>query len=274
MRRGPIRYNAAELAFVESRGAMKRRALHAAFVLEFGRSDVTLDDITALCTRNGWKTGREPWSPEHDAQLRELYPDTPTDELARRIGRTLASTYNRAQTLGLEKSAAYRESPAACRLRRGDNVGSATRFKKGQTPANKGKTMPFHPNSAAHRFKKGERRGIAGKLWKPIGTERISKDGYLERKIHNGLPLQSRWRAVHRIRWEEINGPVPKDMALKCLGDKANTDPSNWALVPRAMLPRLNGKYGRGYDAAPAELKPTIMAIAKLEHAAREARNA
>jgi hypothetical protein len=34
------------------------------------------------------------------------------------------------------------------------------------------------------------------------------------------------------------------------------------------MLPRLNGKGSRGrdYDTAPAELKPTIMAVAKLEH--------
>lgn len=32
-----------------------------------------------------------------------------------------------------------------------------------------------------------------------------------------------------------------------------------------------NAKVGRDYDTAPAELKPTILAIAKLEHKAREA---
>ena len=36
-----------------------------------------------------------------------------------------------------------------------------------------------------------------------------------------------------------------------------------------ALAPRLNGRFGRGYDTAPPELKPTILAIAKLEHAAR-----
>lgn len=55
-------------------------------------------------------------------------------------------------------------------------------------------------------------------------------------------------------------------MALKCKGDPANPDPSNWELVSRGVLPRLNGQKGRRYDTAPAELKPTIMAIAKLEH--------
>jgi hypothetical protein len=42
--------------------------------------------------------------------------------------------------------------------------------------------------------------------------------------------------------------------------------------VPRALLPRLNGRFGRGYDEAPEELKPTIMAVAKLEHSVRERR--
>lgn len=36
----------------------------------------------------------------------------------------------------------------------------------------------------------------------------------------------------------------------------------------------LNGRFGRDYDTAPSELKPTILAIAKLEHKARELRGA
>lgn len=81
--------------------------------------------------------------------------------------------------------------------------------------------------------------------------------------------MQSRWRGVHLLNWEQQHGPVPKGMCLKCLGERRNTDPSNWELVPRALLPRLNGKSGRRYDHAPAELKPTIMAVAKLEHRLR-----
>ncbi|TGS75558.1 HNH endonuclease, partial [Mesorhizobium sp. M3A.F.Ca.ET.175.01.1.1] len=63
----------------------------------------------------------------------------------------------------------------------------------------------------------------------------------------------------------------PAGDALKCLdGDRRNTDPSNWRAIPRALLARLAGRYGRGYDAAPSALKPTILPIAELEHAARE----
>ncbi|TPN34772.1 HNH endonuclease [Mesorhizobium sp. B1-1-6] len=205
-----IRYNDEELSFIEWRQAMSRRALHAAFVVQFGRPEVTLDHIKALCSRKRWNTGRD-----------------------------------------------------GC-------------FVKGQTPLNKGKACPpgkggRHPNARRTQFKKGGMAGAAAAKYKPIGTERFNKDGYLERKIHDGMPPQSRWRLVHVLRWEELNGPLPGGEALKCLdGNRRNTEPSNWRPVPRALLARLAGRYGRDYDAAPSELKPTILAIAELEHAARE----
>jgi len=157
-----------------------------------------------------------------------------------------------------------------CR-RKGWKTGRDGRFEKGIVPANKGKKMPYNANSARTRFKKGGRTGRANQIYKPIGSERLCKDGYRERKIHDGLPMQSRWRAVHLLNWEAVNGPIPRGHCLKSLdGTKTNTDPENWELIPRALLPRLNGRYGRGYDDAPADLKPTIMAVAKLEHQLRE----
>lgn len=159
--------------------------------------------------------------------------------------------------------------------RHGWMTGRSGRFPSGHTPANKGGTMPFNPRSAATRFQPGCRAGRAAALHKPIGTERMSKCGYREVKVNDALPLQARWRAVHLVLWEAVNGPVPEGCALKCLdGDRLNTAPENWTAVPRALLPRLNGRFGRGYDAAPATVKPTIMAVARLEHAARETRKA
>jgi hypothetical protein len=161
------------------------------------------------------------------------------------------------------------------RKRMGWKTGRTGCFEKGQAAHNKGKPCPpgkggRHPNARKTQFKKGGRTGKANLVYKPIGTERITKDGYRERKVHDGLPMQSRWQQVHRIEWEAIKGPIPAGYCLKCLGhDKANCDPSNWELVPRALLPRLNGRFGRDYDTASPELKPTIMAIARLEHRAR-----
>lgn len=168
----------------------------------------------------------------------------------------------------------------ALRKRRGWKTGRTGQFTKGSEPVNKGKpcapgTGALHPNAVATQFKKGHgRSGCAVDLYKPIGTERISKDGYLERKIHDGMPLQSRWRAVHLIEWEAINGPVPKGSCLKCCdGDRTNTAASNWTLIERALLPALNGgrhKRRPAYDAASQELKPTLLALAKVETKARK----
>ena len=166
----------------------------------------------------------------------------------------------------------------ALRKRKGWKTGRTGHFTTGAEPHNKGKPCPEgvggrHPNARKTQFQKGARSGVAVKLYKPIGTERLSKDGYLERKIHDGMPLQSRWRAVHLIEWEAVNGQVPKGHCLKCLdGNRQNTDPSNWEPIPRALLPRLGGRFGMRYDNAASEMKPTIMAVAKLKHAAKEAR--
>lgn len=167
----------------------------------------------------------------------------------------------------------------ALRKRRGWRTGRTGQFPKGGVPVNKGKacapgTGGHHPNAKRSQFAKGSRSGVALRLYKPIGTERITREGYRERKVHDGLPLQSRWRTVQRIEWEAVHGPVPSGMALKCLGDKLNCDPSNWELVPRALLPLLNGgprKSRLAYDEAPEVLKPAILAAAKLSHAVQRA---
>ncbi|QIG80073.1 hypothetical protein [Stakelama tenebrarum] len=63
------------------------------------------------------------------------------------------------------------------------------------------------------------------------------------------------------------------DRPINCTVETVRAIPDNWTMIPRAMLPRLNGRFGRNYDAAPTDLKPTILAIAELEHRAREARS-
>lgn len=267
-----IPYSNEELAFIEGRQSLSRREIHAAFVKAFGRDEVKVDDIKSLCTRRGWSTGREPWTLEQDAMLRELYPDMPTEDVARRLGRPLQGTYRRAQSLGLAKSDAYLASEASGRMQRGCGRGAVHRFAKGHVPANKGRRRPGWSAGRMRetQFQRGcARGGAAAKHWKPVGSERLHC-GYRYTKIAEilGAPWYVNWKATHVLRWEAIHGPVPEGMALKSLdGDRLNIEPSNWALVPRGVLPRLNGIHGHGYDAAPAELKPTIMAVAKLEQA-------
>lgn len=164
------------------------------------------------------------------------------------------------------------------RKRKGWKTGRTGCFVKGQEPPNKGKRCPpgtggRHPNARRTQFKKGHEPHNTNYL----GHERVSKDGYVEISIDETNPytgFERRYVLKHRWQWEQKHGPLAPGMALKCLdGNKANTDPSNWEAVPRALLPRLNGGRGKthvAFDGAPAELKPTILAVAKLEHQIRE----
>jgi hypothetical protein len=155
------------------------------------------------------------------------------------------------------------------RKRKGWKTGRTGHFPKGIVPANKGKKMPFNPNCARTQFKTGRLPHNT----KYAGHEHLATHGYVEISVEQTNPhtgFERRYVLKHRWLWEQTNGPIPDGMVLKCKGDHLNTDPSNWECVPRGLLPRLNGRFGRGYDDAPADMKPTIMAVAKLEHRIRE----
>ncbi len=191
------------------------------------------------------------WTDEAVALLQSLYPDTPTDQIAAQIGATPEQVYHKVQRIGLRKSAAYMATVAACRLRKGDNVGAATRFKPGLVPWNKGQKHPSTGRAIDTQFKPGNRSGKALEIYQPIGTERLSKDGYLERKIHDGWPLKRRWRAVHLLAWEAINGPLPAGHAVVFRdGNKRNIALDNLELVTRAELMRRNSVYRHGIEIA------------------------
>ena len=182
------------------------------------------------------------WTQEQEAVLRARYPHEKTEKIASDMGMTLYRVYNKAHLLRIKKTPEYLASPEVCRLRRGhDHPGKATQFKKGMVPHNKGVKGITYPGCVATQFKKGVRQGIAIKLYQPIGTERISKDGYLQRKINDDMPLQKRWRGVHIIVWEEVNGPLPKGHAVTFRdGNRKNLAYENLELVSRADLMKRN----------------------------------
>ncbi|MCG6111294.1 MAG: HNH endonuclease [Paracoccus sp.] len=162
--------------------------------------------------------------------------------------------------------------------RKGWMTGRTGCFAKGNVSHNKGKPMPDHVRAKASRtmFKAGQ---VPPNRLGP-GHELIdSKDGYVVMLVDEVNPWNGHsTRPVHKHRylWEQKNGPIPDGHILKCLdGDKTNCDPSNWEAIPQALLPRLNGRWsGLKYDSAPAALKPAVLAVAKLDNAARQARKA
>lgn len=149
---------------------------------------------------------RAKWTLEQLHVLRALYPHQKTEDVAAAVGKTVSQAYQKAAALGLKKSPEYLASPAACRLRRGDNVGAAFRFKPGQVVWNRGMKGLQYEASKPTQFKPGQMPHNT----KEIGNFRITKDGTLQRKIGNGKGSNSkRWRGVHELVWVEVNGPLP-----------------------------------------------------------------
>jgi hypothetical protein len=185
------------------------------------------------------------WTPEELTTLSRLYPDTPTVEIAKRLNRTEPQVYNKANGLGLRKSAAYLASAHACRLR-GD-VGAANRFKPGHAPHNKGKKGWAAGGRAAQtQFQKGQINGRAAELYKPIGSERINEDGYRERKVSDTGRTHERWKGVHVLLWETHYGPIPSGYAVCFIdGNKQNITRENLVLLSRSDLMRRNSYHNR-----------------------------
>ena len=194
---------------------------------------------------------RRPWTAEEEARLIAAYPDQPTWQVAEMFGRTLHQIYHKADTLGLKKSPAFFDSQRSGRLRPGAKIGGIeTRFKPGHTTWNKG-MKGLHIGGIETRFKPGNRTGKARDAYQPIGTERSSKDGYLQRKINDDLPLQARWRAVHLLMWEEVHGPIPPNHAVIFKdGDKQNIALDNLECISRAELMRRNSVHQYGEEIA------------------------
>ena len=214
-----------------------------------------------------FRAGKRLWNPEDDSLLVARYPHESTAAVARALRRTPCAIYARAGILGLAKSAEYLASPEACRLRRRDNVGAPYRFKKGHVPANKGLRRPgWAPGRMKEtQFKKGERNGVAVRLCRPIGAERISKDGYLQRKVNDDLPLQARWRAVHVLLWEATHGPLPRGHAITFSnGNRRDIRLDNLVSVTRRELMARNTVHN-----LPAPLAQTIQLLGALNRQIR-----
>jgi HNH endonuclease len=199
---------------------------------------------------------RRRWTPEELERLRQLYPDTRTQELEAVFGRPLGKIYSAAGNHGLRKSAAYLASPAACRLRRGDQVGKATRYPPGHKPANQGLRRPgYAPGRMAEtQFRPGERRGVAERNWCPLGTIRTDPEGYRRIKIREGRKGEAYgfgntgiWPLLNRHVWEQGHGPIPAGHSVVFRdGDRTNVALDNLECIPRGELMRRNSSQRWG----------------------------
>lgn len=203
------------------------------------------------------------WSKRDIETLRAIYPHISTRRVAEQLGRSVSAINGMAPKLGLRKTDEYLASPDACRLRRGDNVGKAHRYKPGHTPANKDvKGWDAGGRSHETRFKTGQR----GNKWVPVGTERVNSDGYRDRKVADtGYPPVD-WRPVHLLIWESHHGSMPPGHAVVFIdGDRTHVALENLVLLTRRELMARNT-----IARFPPALRHTIRLNRKLQRTIEE----
>lgn len=171
------------------------------------------------------------WTDSEIATVKARYPNEKTADIAADMGRTVSQVYNTAHSLKLTKSPEYLASPAACRLRRGDNVGAAHRFKPGQKVWNKGMKGWQAEGAQKTQFKPGS--APPNRL--PVGHIRTNSEGYLDIKT---APGPHKFVPLHRWNWKQAHGEYPpKGMTLIFKdGNKLNCDISNLECITRAEL--------------------------------------
>lgn len=150
------------------------------------------------------------------------------------------------------------------------NNGLTGRFEKGHIPANKGTHPPTVGRMAETQFKKGNLPHNT----KPLGYERITKDGYIEVKVRERPDKENKiWSCFelkHRFVWRQAHGPIPKGHDITFLdGDKQNCSLENLALISNAENLQMMRK---GLRSETPELTKTGILIAKAGIASANAK--
>ena len=194
------------------------------------------------------------WTNEEKEYLAEITPGHHYIEIAE----LMIKKFNKSFTVDQIKNAIARYKL---------NTGFTGHFKKGNIPHNKGKKIEEYTSkqgiesSKKTRFKKGN----IPSNYRPVGSERITKDGYIEIKIAD----PNKWRLKHIIVWEKKHGKIPKKHAILFLdGNKQNISINNLMLITREELLILNGMKLLKKD---ADINKTSVKVAELLAKIREA---
>jgi hypothetical protein len=206
---------------------------------------------------------RSPFTPEIQAAIRERYPNTRTEDLARELGLKLGSVHRWAAKHGIKKLPELVVQMARDRFGP-DHPARKTGFPKGHVPANKGRKGISYPGMEATQFKKGTRPHT----WRPIGTFTVDSDGYAKQKVtETGYPPRD-WQFVHRLVWEAAHGPIPPGHLVRFREDMKTSDP---ALITVDRLECIsmaeNARRNAWHTNFPPELKELVSARIQLKRA-------
>lgn len=188
------------------------------------------------------------WTEEEKKVVVEMYPDHFASEIAERLGRSTSGIYRIAKIIGIEST--KEKIARSGRMSSNHPNAVASRFKKGSVPPNKGKKMsPEVYEKVKHTM---FRKGHMPINHKPVGSERINVDGYVEVKMAE----PSKWRLKHRVIWEDANGKIPPGYNIQFKnGNTQDVRLDNLYIISRAEQ---MGKENSMHARYPEELKAVI----------------
>ena len=188
------------------------------------------------------------WTEDEKRIVREMYEDHFAAEIAKVVGKTVSGVYWQARQMGLHCS---KEKRSRSGKLSSDNPNCiASRFKKGSVPKNKGKKMaPEQYEKIKGTFFK---KGHTPVNYRPVGSERVNADGYVEVKVAD----PNKWRAKHRVVWEEAYGPIPPGHNVQFRnGNREDLRLENLYLISKAeQMEKENSIYAK----YPEELRSVI----------------
>ena len=102
------------------------------------------------------------------------------------------------------------------------------------------------------------KKGHSPQNHRPVGSERINKDGYIEIKVDE----PNKWMPKHRFIWQQANGKIPSGhMVVFRDNDRANVTLDNLMMITRKENAVINHT---GLSKTMGETKELAVTYAKL----------
>lgn len=171
---------------------------------------------------------RHIWTEEEVEFIREIYPYHENKEISKMVKEKFGFDVSARNLLNVSHKHRFPQKA----------IPNSGCYRKGDVPWNKGKGMSEEVKEKVKKtwFKKGE----IPKNHRPVGSTRITVDGYTEIKIAE----PNKWALYHRHLYEVEHGEKLKknEAIIFADGDKTNFDIDNLVKVSRANLLYLNNK--------------------------------
>lgn len=204
--------------------------------------------------------GRPTWSAEELIWLIVHYPDKSNAYLAKKLGKKVVAVHNQGHFLGLKKSKKYWSSLPTKQFL---SAGSKSRFQKGHTSFNKGKTWDEFMSKESQKialrtaYKKGHKPHNTKA--NNVVTVRHDKSGWEYKYIRI---KESLWEPLHIHNYKKKHGKIPKGMIVVF---KDRNLPNREKVSNLELITREENMKRNTIHRYPEDLQKTIRALGKLK---------